>query len=98
MLYLVFYDIETTSIRTKIAKQLIAEGYERLQLSVYLGLDNPVGNVTLWHNLEQLLANEKDSKLYVLPIPRSSIKNLKKIGALNFDIDYLLGEKDSLFF
>ncbi len=98
MLYLVFYDIENTSKRTKIAKLLIADGYERLQLSVYLGLDNPVRNQKLWKSLEDLLIDETSSKLYVLPIPGNSIKNIAKIGKLDFDLYYLAGEKDSLFF
>ena len=94
MLYLIFYDITSNSIRNKVAKILIQEGYERLQLSVFLGLENIGKQVSI--QLEELLKAEPEAKFYMLPLPKSSIKNLKSIGQMNLDIDYLTGDKDSL--
>ena len=97
MLYLIIYDITTDSIRTKIAKMLIEASFERLQFSVFLGLDNPKKNNVLWTKFTSILDKEPDAKFYILPIPKNSIKNIMCIGKNNLDIDYLTGEKDSLF-
>jgi len=97
MLYLIIYDISSTPIRTKVAKILIREGYERLQLSVYLGLINPSVLPNVWQQLKHLLKNEEEAKFYVFPIPKSSIKNIKNIGKLEFDTAYMTGEKNSYF-
>ena len=94
MLYLIFYDITSNSIRNKVAKILIQEGYERLQLSVFLGLENIGKQVSI--QLEELLKAEPEAKFYMVPLPKSSIKNLKSLGKMNLDIDYLTGDKDSL--
>ena len=51
MIYLVFYDISTDKIRNKIARRLEAEGFERLQLSVFIGLMNPKTKPMLWKQL-----------------------------------------------
>ena len=95
MLYLVFYDITSDALRNKAAKILIREGFERLQLSVFLGWEN-LGNEAR-QQLKALLSAEPEAKFYVLPIPKSSIKNIKWIGKADLDIDYLSGDKDSLF-
>ena len=97
MLYLIIYDITTDSIRTKIAKLLIASSYERLQFSVFLGLNNPKKDKLLWSKFTGLIDKEPDAKFYILPIPKNSIKNIMCIGKNNLDIDYLTGEKDNLF-
>ena len=94
MLYLIFYDITSNSIRNKVAKILIQEGYERLQLSVFLGLENIGKQVSI--QLEELLKAEPEAKFYIVPLSKSSIKNLKSLGKINLDLDYLTGEKDSL--
>lgn len=98
MIYLLFYDITSNSLRTKIAKRLIAEGYERLQFSVYTFIENPQLNLSLWQELQTLLQAEPTAKLYVLSITKNNFRNIKIIGNLEHDIDYLLGEKRSLTF
>ena len=98
MIYLLFYDITTNSIRTKIAKLLIAEGFERLQFSVYTGLDNPKQNTFLWATLMKHLALEPTAKLYVIAMTKNNFRNMKIIGNFEHDIDYLLGDKRSLTF
>ena len=51
MIHLIFYDISTDRIRTKIARRLVAEGYERIQLSVFAGNPHPQSNTQLWQDL-----------------------------------------------
>ena len=97
MLYLILYDITTSAIRTKVAKILIKEGFERLQLSVYLGLDNPKKNLAIWMQLEKILKDEEDAKFYIFPIPKSSITNMQVIGKNDLDIAYLIGSKKTYF-
>ena len=97
MLYLIIYDIAKNSVRTKIAKLLIKESYERLQLSVFLGNDDPMKNPFLWKPLNQLIKEDKLAKFYIFPIPKNSIRNLRSIGNMDLDIEYLCGEKETLF-
>lgn len=98
MIYLLFYDITTDSIRTKTAKLLIAEGFERLQFSVYTSLENPTQNTKLWATLKKHLAPEPTAKLYVIAITKNNFKNIKIIGNFDHDIEYLTGDKRSLIF
>lgn len=98
MIYLLLYDISTNSIRTKVAKLLIQEGFERMQFSVYTGLENPYKNTYLWNKLSQLLQEEPTAKLYVIKLTKNNLKNMKIIGIFEQDIDYLIGEKRSLTF
>lgn len=95
--YLIFYDISDNAIRNKIAKKLIAEGYERIQLSVLIGNPHPKKNTALWTSLQQWLRTEPTAKFYVLKIPISNLIQMSTIGEKNMDIDYLLGIKNSIF-
>jgi len=96
-MFLVFYDISSDPIRTKIAKRLVAEGYERIQLSVFTGLRNPKSDKTLWKALNDILEAEPEAKFYIIRIPPDNFRNLQMIGSNPLDIEYLLGEKYSLF-
>jgi CRISPR-associated protein Cas2 len=96
MLYLIIYDITNNAIRAKIAKTLMAEGYERLQYSVYLGLDNPKYNLSMINQFQKLLQAEPDAKFYIFPIPKSSIRQMQFIGKNFIDINYITGDCKSL--
>ncbi len=97
MVYLVVYDISVNSIRNKVAKILIKESFERLQLSVFLGNEDPTKNYKLWQQFKDLIKDDKEAKFYVFPLPDTSLKNMQYIGQSDIDIAYLLGEKDSFF-
>ena len=98
MIYLLFYDITSNSIRTKIAKLLIAEGFERLQFSVYTGLENPEKNNLLWTTMCNMMQAEPTAKLYVIVLTKNNFRNIKIIGNFDHDINYLTGDKRSLTF
>jgi len=98
MIYLLLYDISKNSIRTKVAKLLIEEGFERMQFSIYTGLENPYKNTYLWNKLSKLLKPEPTAKLYVINLSKNNLKNMKIIGTFDQDLDYLIGEKRSLTF
>lgn len=96
MIYLVLYDISTDSIRTKVAKLLLVEGFERLQFSVFSGLENPYKNSVLWQKLKKIMQPDPKAKLYVINLTKNNVKNMKIIGEFNLDLEYLIGEKRSL--
>ncbi len=94
-MYLIFYDISETPIRTKIAKLLEREGYERLQYSVFTAPYNP-HKTKLWNKLQDLLKETPDNKIYCLKIGKKNFYNIKIIGNFALDLTYLTGEKRSL--
>lgn len=98
MIYLVIYDISSDKIREKVAKKLIAEGFERLQLSVFSGIRSPKDNKAFWQVLVNLLQAEPSAKLYVLKVSIQNFRQMQIIGNHQIDFDYLTGQMDSLFF
>lgn len=97
MIYLLTYDISSNAKRTKIAKRIIAEGYERLQFSVFVGLENPEKNKSFWTDLNKYLETEPTAKLYIIPLTKNNFRNIATIGKKALDIDYLLGNKNTMF-
>ena len=55
-LYLISYDITDNRRRAKIVHLLEQFGYERIQYSVFTGLQPPHRNQQLWPRLQQLAA------------------------------------------
>ncbi|MEO1518990.1 MAG: CRISPR-associated endonuclease Cas2 [Bacteroidota bacterium] len=99
MIYLIAYDISADRIRQKVARRLIAEGYERLQWSVFTGLKHPQQQGTLWTDLSHWLHPEPTARFVVIPIALSHFRRLQLIGPSDqLDIDYLTGQGHSLFF
>ena len=94
LLYLVSYDVSSNPTRTKMAALLAEAGYERLQLSVFLGLLPPWANEKLWQRLTQLLrrdANAED-RLFCLPVHKKAVKNMHIIGTPPAGLDYICGD------
>ncbi len=96
-MYLIFYDISSDSIRNKMAKRLIAEGYERIQLSVFAGLPNPKSNTLLWQNLNDWITADTTALLFILKVPPFNFSAMTMLGENQLDIPFLLGEKNSIF-
>lgn len=96
-MHLIFYDISTDSIRTKIAKRLIVEGYERIQLSVFVGTPHPNQNKLLWKNLRTWLKVEPTAQFCVIRVASLNFRNMTLIGKNKLDLAFLLGEKNSIF-
>lgn len=97
MIYLVIYDISKDSLRTKIAGRLVAAGYERIQLSVFLGLWNPKENLILWGELQSWLAQDSLSKLFVIPLTKNNFREMQVLGGFKPDVDYWVGDLHTLF-
>lgn len=98
-IYLITYDITDNAKRTKAAKLLIKWGYERLQFSVFTGLQHPVDNNRLWQQLKKTIDTTKHptDKIMVIPIQKQHFKNMKTLGEVTVDTLYLLGERHTLF-
>lgn len=98
ILYMVSYDISSNRTRLKVADLLLAQGYERLQLSVFLGLAPLWANEKLWQRLTQLLAadaNDAD-RLLCLPVHKKAVKNMQIIGVPPGRLDYICGDVHTL--
>ncbi len=96
MIYILFYDISSDRYRNKIAKLLVKTGFERLQLSVFTGLENPVKNQALWQLVTKILKNEQEAKFFVLPVKNDYFCAMQGIGIENLDLEYLAGNRRSL--
>lgn len=95
-MYLILYDIKKNTSRTRISKRLVKEGYDRIQLSVFVGRDDPYKNSVLWDFLQSSCDVETD-RLFVISISKHLFKQMKQIGKSNWNMEYLTGEKNELF-
>ena len=99
MIYLIIYDIGSDKSRAKIARALEAEGYERLQYSVFTGTANPEANATLWQKLKKYCnehIDEYNNQLVVIKTSKENFANLTVIGEETIDIDYLMGKQHTM--
>ena len=97
MIHLILYDITSNKIRTRIAKRLIAEGFERIQYSVFVAAIDPRSNSSLLSDLKTWVATEKTAKLFLLKLSKEQFKNMIMLGETGCDIDFIIGAKNSIF-
>lgn len=97
MLHLIFYDISNSRARTKVAQKLTDLGYIRLQYSVFIGLDSPRKMPNLWKYMHQLITPDED-KIYTIQVSEAHFMGMDMLGKADWDMDYLSGNKDSVFF
>ncbi len=96
MIYIIVYDIGLDKLRNKVSKRLIAEGYVRIQLSVFAGIIDPMSNANLWSDIKSWIKEEENSKLYSFATTKNNFKQMNIIGKLDYDIDYLTGSKHTM--
>ncbi len=96
MIYILCYDISDDKIRTKVSKILIAEGYERIQFSIFIGNRDPKLASDLWERMKVLVSKEKTAKFYVFKTSERNFRNMDIIGNFEHDVEYLLGDIKSL--
>lgn len=98
-IYVILYDISDDRKRQKASDLLERYGYERLQLSVFTGLQPPNDNSRLWKKLEKLLdeKNYPNDKFCCFAVSKVNFQQMKTLGAVRIDIDYLLGKRHVLF-
>lgn len=99
MNYLVSYDISKDNLRTRIGNRLIADGLDRIQYSVYIGILKEQIKVELVKWLFQEISTKGDinkDTVFILPITALQVKETLVIGKNNYDLDYFSGQKNSL--
>jgi CRISPR-associated endonuclease Cas2 len=100
MNYLVSYDISKDSLRTRVGDRLIADGLDRIQKSVYLGVVSEEVKVELikWLKNEILMKGDiKTDTVIMIPLLARNVKEAVVLGKNNYDLDFLSGEKNSLY-
>jgi len=97
MVCIVFYDIEHSKTRTKVAKKLKQYGLVRIQLSVFAGPYEKVSFDKLWQKItDQIKRNyAANDKFYYLTVSKNQFKNLKMFGEI-MDLDYICGTKHTI--
>lgn len=98
MIYLVLYDIEKDSPRTRLAKQLEHHGLLRLQYSVFAGFVHRQRAKKLKGYLKKFKERhcQPDDKIYILPLRAENFKKIETLGP-ELDMDYLLNEQHTLY-
>jgi CRISPR-associated endonuclease Cas2 len=98
MLYLVTYDVQNNSLRTKIAKLLIKSGLERIQYSVFMGdLTEAHKRMTL-EKVELLVKEAADFSILFIPLHKDMLFDITEISEHTLDWEYLTGEKICMTF
>jgi len=92
-MYLIVYDIVSNNKRSRFANTLVAFGYERMQKSVFVGIENPKKFSSLHLQLKNIAIEDS---IVIIHISKTSFKNLKKYGTFSLDMDYVCNEKRSM--
>jgi CRISPR-associated endonuclease Cas2 len=99
-MYLISYDIEGNSLRTKIADKLIAEGLQRVQYSVFLGVVAPADFKIFRKWLEDALAkgNLQKDTILIIQLNKNQVQDAIIIGKGTFSKDEITDNINSLIF
>ncbi|MEO1808177.1 MAG: CRISPR-associated endonuclease Cas2 [Bacteroidota bacterium] len=98
MAHLICYDIEPNYLRKKMADLIIDYGFERINLSVYLGNLDQRSLTYLEEKLRIMLeekGGENDSLIF-LPITAQQIHDMRVYGKNDLDPGEISGEKSTL--
>jgi len=98
MIYFVMYDIESTKVRTQIAKYLIKKGCTRVQRSVFIAsTDRGIFDQIQGDLKEVQECYENKDSILLIPVSTDEIRAMKLIGQ-NVDFDLALKNRNTLFF
>jgi len=99
MMVLVGYYIADDRKRKKVADLLLAHGFERIQLSLFIGPRHPARMKALWLRLQLVLDTNggRSDRLLALSITTGQLERLATIGRMDLDLDLLMGRKSVLF-
>lgn len=91
--YLICYDIENNRMRKKISDRLLADGLQRVQLSVFVG---PIEDTVRKH-LEDWLqktvdaSESEEDSVIILRIQQSDLMKIRILGDKGLDLEDLAG-------
>lgn len=97
MIYLILYDITSNTLRNKVSKLLIQEGYERIQFSVFVGPLNPYKN-KVWNTLKTYTKNSKTDNIICIKLNETNFLNMKILGKFTKDVNDIIGKNSTKIF
>jgi len=98
MAYLICYDIEHNYLRKKMGDLILDEGFERINLSVYLGNVETRFLTSLEDKLKAMLKEEgkPNDSLIFLPVTPQQIDDMRIYGKNDLDPGEISGKKSTL--
>ena len=99
MVRIVYYDITNNKGRVKVHDYLEAQGFERIQYSVFLGKVEAARWVKIWRRLSNIFHEHcaPEDKIYSHLIEAQHFRKMLTLGT-KVDIDWILQETDTFFF
>lgn len=99
-MFLICYDIEDNSLRTRISDKLIESGLHRIQYSVFLGNLKPVVHQDLlnWLSMNIQKGNPQKDSVVIVRVDLEAVRNMQIFGTTKLDIEEITGDKNTLFF
>lgn len=98
MAHLICYDIENNYFRTKIGNLILDYGFDRINLSVYLGTVGKRSLTELENQLKKMMEDkgkEQDS-LMIIQVTAQQVHDMSVFGKNDLDKDELTGDKSTL--
>ena len=94
MPYLICYDIESNTLRTKVAQKILQTGLERVNRSVYIGAPTDADMAQLENYLQVLMASvgQANDSLIVLPITTHQVYQMRVFGHNEWTAAALVGD------
>jgi CRISPR-associated protein Cas2 len=98
MLFFVMYDIESTKVRTQVAKYLIKKGCFRVQRSIFLADISHDEYNNIKNDLAEVQAcYDNNDSILIVPVSVELIKSMKIIGK-SIDVDIIMKTKSTVIF
>ena len=99
MIYLICYDIEEDKKRKKISDRLIADGLERIQYSVFMGVLNKslLESLKIWLKSKIAEPKSENDSVIILQLFPQQIQKMLILGEKEVDKMELSGQKNTLF-
>lgn len=96
-MYLILYDITSNTLRNKVSKLLVQEGYERIQFSVFVGGLNPHKN-GVWTKIKNYMKDGKTDNIMCIKLNATNFLNMKILGNFTKDLDDIIGNNFTKIF
>lgn len=98
MIRVVYYDITDSPARTRVSDYLEAEGFERVQFSVFIGKASTKHWERMWKKLETLYMKHcaPTDKIFTHVIERDHFRKMSILGP-ELDVEWILQEVEYLF-
>ena len=96
MLFLATYDIESNSLRTKLAERLLKMGLERVQYSVYIGPLTAAKRASLLKTVDKMFGEQENVNFLLMLLEQNALQTDAHVGTAPPDWDYLKGKINTL--